>query len=370
MKEPIRILCVFSTLDRGGAESMCMSLYRTIDRKKVQFDFVKHTNNIGSFEDEIIDKGGRIYIAPRFKVGNIIRYCSWWENHLSTHPEHIIIHGHFYTISAVYFAIAKRHRRITVGHSHNTQPYKKTFSTMIEIPFLYFVERVADYRFACSHAAGKWLYPHKKFRIISNAIDIEEYKYNDKLREKARKDLGINNNTLVIGTVGNIREAKNPFGTIEIFRHVQDMKKDSLLLWAGDGPLYQQVLDKINEYQLDGCIRLLGSRNDVNMLLQAMDVFILPSFYEGLPVVLIEAQAAGLTCIVGDNVTRDVNLTGLCRFLNINDYKSWAEEIINSNKEHKDTSIVLSEAGYNIKTTARWLQNFYLKIYKNYLTVL
>ena len=124
MKYPVHVLCVMSTLDRGGAESMVMSLFRKIDKEKVLFDFVKHTNQIGAYEDEIKELGGKIYIAPRYKIINHLAYRRWWREFLELHPEYKLIHGHFFTISAVYFKVAQSLSRITIGHSHSTENIK------------------------------------------------------------------------------------------------------------------------------------------------------------------------------------------------------------------------------------------------------
>lgn len=358
MQEPIRVLCVFSTLDRGGAESMCMNLYRHIDRDKVQFDFVKHTPLKGSFEDEIISLGGRVFEAPRYRMYNHIQYARWWKRHLDKHPEHIIIHGHFFSISAVYFSVAKKAGRITVAHSH----IAKASSKLKEI-YIKSIEKIADYRLACGKEAGQLLYPHKDFTILNNAIETEKFVYNPKCEQQYRMELGLTDK-FVIGVVASFTDHKNPLGIIEIFREIHNAHPNAVLVWAGDGPMRKEIESLVEKYQLKEAVHLLGVRKDIDKLLQAMDVFILPSFYEGLPVVLIEAQAAGLKCFVSETVTREADITGRCTYINNSDYVRWAEEICSADLTKVDTYNQICEAGYDVQKSAEWLQEFYLKISK------
>lgn len=358
MIEPIRVLCVFSTLDRGGAESMCMNLYRHIEREKVQFDFVKHTQVVGAFEKEIISLGGRIYDAPQFKAYNILQYRKWWGNFLLHHPEYKIIHGHYFTASKYYFAVCRKMGRITVGHCHTdsyTNPMKKAM--------IFGTENYCDYRFACSQKAGKLLYPHKTFEVINNAIDCDLYAFNQDLRNEVRAELHIDSNRLVIGTVGTIKEVKNPLGLIEIFRELNRLNPESILLWVGrDGGMQAQAEEKIEEYGLKEKVIFTGSRSDVYRLLQAMDAFILPSFAEGLPVSVIEAQAAGLPCYISQQVTRDVDITGLCTFIPIEVPQKWALALRNCAYVREDTRQMITSAGYDIGATSQKMQDFYLNI--------
>lgn len=362
MDDPIRVLCVFSTLDRGGAESMCMNLYRHMDRSKVQFDFVKHTNMTGQFEDEIKSLGGNIYQAPRLKYYNIISYNKWWKKHLSEHPEHQIIHGHFYTISAVYLKAAKKMGRLTIAHAHSCEPYKKGLRAGLRRQLLSQIEKQADYCFACSKAAGRWLFPHRKFRILPNAIDTAAFEYSEDIRNKIRNALGIQEKQLLIGTVGSIYDIKNPMAVCEIFKAVHSQRPDARFLWVGDGPMLGQVQKKLTEDELIRAVIFTGVRDDVNKLLQAMDAFILPSHFEGLPVVLIEAQAAGVHCYCSDVITKEVNICDLCTFLPNTNYKLWAYKILEDTLEKTVMFEKVKNAGYDIHSCANKLQNFYIDV--------
>ena len=355
IREPIRILCVMSTLDRGGAESMCMNLYRHIDRTKVQFDFVKHTSKTGVFEEEIRLLGGRIYEAPRLKMYNYLQYARWWNNHLDKHQEHQIIHGHFFSISAVYFRIAKRKGRKTVGHIHASAADSR-IKEMLEMQ----ISRYADYAFACSIESGKWIYKERQYVVIHNAIDIEEFRYSKHKRQVMRKLLGIGDE-LTLGTVANLSQVKNPMGLIDIFIEINRIIPQAKLVWVGSGGLREEVDKRIKKEKLEDKIMMLGMRMDVAELLQAMDVFLLPSFNEGLPVSVIEAQASGLPCLISNSITNEVDITGLCHFLPIENPYLWAKEIEKGIEIRNDTSEDIRKAGYDIKLTAELLEDFYLK---------
>lgn len=363
----IRILCVFGKLDRGGAESMCMNLYRKIDKTKIQFDFVKHTTEKCAFDDEIVSLGGNIYVAPRFKVYNILQYCKWWKKHLKMHPEHQIIHGHFYSISSVYFKVACKLKRVSIGHSHTAISYStgKSIKNILKVLFCKNAEKLSDYRLACSESAGKFLFPNKDFYVLRNAIDTDKFIYNNDIREFIRERLNIDESNIVICIVANIRQPKNPLGVIEIFRHINKYNPNTRLLWIGDGPLRAEFEQKVKEYDLNDRVTLLGIRDDTHNILQAADVFMLASFFEGLPVSAIEAQASGLPCLLSDGISKETDITGLCKFLPIENKELWSQAVSDIDfKNRPNTKEKIVAAGYDVETTAKWLQEFYFSIIK------
>ena len=360
-KEPIRILCVFSTLDRGGSESMCMNLYRNIDRSKVQFDFIKHTEEKGYFEDEIISLGGRIYAAPRFRFYNYLQYRNWWMNHFKHHPEHLIIHGHYTTISAVYLGFAKKMGRITIGHSHSSRPDRKSLNAIMKDIVLRGVESVSSYCFACGKEAGEWLFPHRKFKVLNNAVDSGSFSLSDSKRILAREEFGIKDE-LLLGHIGRMDDAKNQQFAIRVLKEILSNSIDAKLLLVGDGQLRYRLEELAKSIGIRDNVLFTGVRSDIADLTQAMDVFVFPSIEEGLPVTVIEAQAAGLKCFISEAVTREVDLTGRCEFLPINDPKLWAEKIMSADLTKVNTSEQIRASGYDIHSTAKWLEKFYLKI--------
>lgn len=368
MNKPIRVLCVMSTLDRGGAESMVMSLFRCMDKDAVIFDFVKHTNKEGSFEAEIQRLGGKIYTAPRYRVVNSFEYIGWWRRFLKRHTEYTIIHGHFFTISSVYFSVAKKLGRKTVAHIHAT----KTSKEHVDRPFVHFlsnilinrIEKYSDYCMACSTEAGKWVFKKKPFTILKNAVDVDKFRLSSDKRTAIRRQLNVENQ-LILGTVANLSYVKNPMGLLDILIAVKKKNPNTKLIWVGEGEQRKKIEERIRREKLEDSVLLLGVRNDVQDILQAFDVFLLPSFNEGLPVSIIEAQAAGLPCFLSDRVTREADITGLCRFLPINNPIIWSTEILENQIQRRDTKELIIKAGYDICATAQWLQKFYESIERN-----
>ena len=360
MNTPIRILCVFSTLDRGGAESMCMNLYRHIDRTKVQFDFVKHSHNKGAFEDEITNLGGKIFEAPRLKIHNYIQYKKWWVNHLRNHPEHQIVHGHFFTISSIYFKFCKQMKRITIGHCHSSKPEKNGIKSCIKSSLLSNVEKYSTYCMACSQKSGEWLFPHRKFKVLNNAIDTDVFKCSKEKREKARQIFGFHDE-LIIGHVGNFAPVKNHSFAVDVFEKIHQERPDAKLVLVGGGDS-SEIQRKVLNLGLTDSVVFTGVRSDIADILQALDAFVFPSLNEGLPVTVVEAQAAGLKCFISNTVTKEVDLTGRCTFLPIDDVNLWTNAILSSDLTRADTSNAIIQAGYDIHTTAKWLERFYLKM--------
>lgn len=360
-KQPIRILCVFSRLDCGGAETMCMNLYRQIDRSKVQFDFIKHTPSIGAFEEEILALGGQIYEAPQYVISNHISYQKWWSDHLQAHPEHQIVHGHFFTISPIYFSVARKLNRITIGHSHATEQQKKGLKTKLKKCIQKHTEEYSDYCFACGYDAGKWLFPHKEFTVLNNAVDTDRFAFNQLSREHLRTEFGLEN-AFLVGTIGRITPQKNPDGMVEIVKSICTKRDDARFLWVGTGELEDEAKAQVRAEGLEEKVIFTGVRSDIPEILSAIDAFILPSIFEGLPVVLVEAQAAGLTCFCSEAVTEEADITGLCHFLPLGQPDLWAEKILSADLTRKDTRQAICDAGYDIHTTAQWLQDFYLNL--------
>lgn len=362
--EPIRVLCVFARLDRGGAESMCMNLYRAMDKQLVQFDFVKHTSQKCDFDDEIVSMGGRIYEAPKYGVINHHKYVSWWRSFFKIHTEYELIHGHYFTLSYVYFKIAHEYGLCTIGHAHSERPPINSAKFWIKRRTVKWIEKESDVCLACSTAAGQYLFPHKEFTVLKNAIDANRFTWNKRRAELIRYDLEISDDCMVIGACGRFSPQKNPFGLIDIFYEVHNLNKNTMLLWVGEGEMRPRIENRVHQYGLDDCVVLMGICSNVNEIMQAMDIFILPSLWEGLAVVSIEAQAAGLPCYFSDSVTRECAITDLCHFLPIDKPAIWAEEILSCHQKRKNMTEEIKNAGFDISVTSKWLEEFYINLQK------
>jgi glycosyltransferase involved in cell wall biosynthesis len=361
--DPVRVLMVNRTMDRGGAETLIMNLYRSIDRSKVQFDFLLHCNYKSAYEDEITSLGGRIYKIPHYNLINEISYRKHIRDFLKDHPEYRIIHGHNINSCPVYLDIARKAGLRTISHCHCTSNGSGPLAWVRDLRKMS-LYRIAEFRFACSTEAGLWAYRNKAdFRIIRNGISTAEFRNNPKARSEIRSELGISPSTFVLGHVGRLQKEKNHRFLIDTFSEFHKKHPDSKLMIVGEGALKQQLEEKTKSMGLEDSVIFTGMRTDVGRLLNAMDVFVFPSFFEGLPVTLVEAQCSGLPCIVSDHITTEVDATDLIRRLPLSaSAGEWASEVEKSMEiKRTDRSEEVIKAGYEISSTASELQEFYLK---------
>ncbi|HEM3672388.1 TPA: glycosyltransferase family 1 protein [Streptococcus suis] len=365
MNEPLRILQVFAEMNRGGAETMIMNLYRNIDREKIQFDFIVHTQEKCAFDDEIEQLGGRIYKVPKYVGTNHLSYKNAWKNFFMSHSDYKIIHGHVRSTASVYLKIAKKYNLTAIAHSHSISSgsgIKAVIKNLLQYP----IRHISDYFIACSESAGRWLFGDKivasnKFKILNNAIEIEHFTFNNQVRDTIRKEFSIEDK-YVIGHVGRFHPTKNHEFLIDIFKSVQSKVNNSVLLLIGDGALKESIRMKVRKEKLENSVIFAGVRSDVHDIFQGMDLFLFPSLFEGLGIVVVEAQAAGLNCIVSDQIPDEAIITKLVDKVSLSKSPEyWSEVAIKKiNYKRKDTSEFIKAAGYDIKETAKWLENFYI----------
>ena len=365
--DPIRILQVVNIMDRAGLETMIMNYYRNIDRKKIQFDFLTHRSEKGAYDDEIESLGGKIYHAPRLYPKNYLKYFKFMKVFFREHPEYKIIHSHIDAMSFFpLFAAKKSNVQTRISHSHSSK-LDKDFKYLIKLAAKIALPYQANKYYACGEKAGRFLYGEKrKFKIVKNAIDVSKFKYDENKRKSIRKKLNIKDE-FVIGHVGRYVYIKNQTFIIDIFNEVLKSKSNSLLLLVGSGNDYEMLKKKVDELGLTKKIRFLINRDDVDMLYQAMDVFVMPSLFEGLPVVGVEAQSAGLPCLFSNKISSEILLTDNAKFLDIDlGIEAWVESIlkINPNDRNEDISKII-DAGFDVKYEAKKLEEEYCNLIKN-----
>lgn len=366
----IRVLHVIGRMGSGGAETMIMNLYRRIDRSRIQFDFVVHTNEKSFYDDEIFALGGKIYSIERYNVVNFFSYKKFWDDFFVQHPEYQIIHGHINSSAAVYLSSAKRHGRIAVVHSHATRNTERNFRAYAFDISAYPIRYIADYFWGCSLQAGidrfgKKVVESGRFQVLNNGIETENYIYSPGIRKTIRSKYNISDNTYLIGHVGRFTFAKNHQFLVDVFAELHQDLPNSKLMLVGAGELESAVREKIRTLQLESAVIFVGQVKNVCAYLQAMDVFVFPSVFEGLGIALIEAQAAGLPCVVSENIQEEAKLPcGLVQTVRISEgADSWAEKIKTlRGTERKNTSQVVKNAGFDIEESALRLQNFYQEL--------
>lgn len=362
----VKVLHVVGQMNRGGTEALLMNLLRCTDRGQFQYDFVEQTQGKCDYDEEIEALGGKIFRCPTISLRNLHTYRLWWRNFFREHPEYRIVHGHSRGSAPIYFAEAKKAGCITIAHCHNNSfglGLKGFVRKVWQTP----LRTIADYNFACSYESGVSQYGAKgKFTVIKNGILAEKYRWNPETRECLRQKMGIED-SLVIGNVARFEEQKNHKFLIEIFYELQKIRPDAKLMLVGRGTLENEIRAQVRSLHLEDKVIFMGLRSDVYDLLQAMDIFLLPSHFEGLPVSMIEAQASGIVCVVSDTVKApEAKVTDLIYSISLqNTAKQWAEEILKIYSQHgdrRDTYEEIVSSGFDIHSTAEWLQNFYLNI--------
>lgn len=347
----------------GGIESFLINVLKNIDHQRFQFDFVA-TVKEPAFKREIIKNGSNIYYIPR--VSNVLGYYSGLEKIIGR-KKYDIIHVHKNSAANIISIIAAKKNGIpVVVHSHNTAPSKGRISYLLhKINRRYLIQN-SDVRLGCSEVAGKWLFGNdKKVILIKNGIDLDKYQYSEKIRKEIRESLGFQKET-VYCHIGRFTKQKNHEFLIDIFEEIYKRNKNSRLVLIGTGPEQGTIKNKVKRKQLKEAVLFLNERSDVNRILQGMDMFLLPSLYEGLGIVGIEAQAAGLPVIASKNVPTELNVSGNVRYVSLHDKPAvWADIVKDYLKKFERETMAditkkrLLKAGYDIGSTTKKLEKIY-----------
>lgn len=363
--DPIRVLQVVTIMNRGGLETMIMNYYRKIDRTKIQFDFIVHRMERGDYDDEIEAMGGKIYRMVNIRPGNYHKYFKQLDEFFKIHNEYKVVHSHINENSGFVLRAAKKYGiECRIAHSHLSD-LKLDYKYPFRIYGRYYLNKYVNEYFACSKRAGQWLFknPKKNIIVLNNAVDVNSFKINKEKRLKLRTELNLNDK-FVIGHVGRFNPQKNHTFLIDIFSEIYKKKENAVLLLIGEGYLLQEIKEKVKKLNLQDKVLFLGLRSDIPDLMQSMDLFLFPSLYEGLPVVLIEAQAAGLKIVTSTGVTKETDLTNSLEFYDLQcTSKEWADKILSLDTKKIDYSEILRKKGYDSNTNASWLVDFYMRYY-------
>lgn len=361
---PIRVLHVVTYMGRGGLETMIMNYYRHMDRSKVQFDFLVHRDFRADYDDEIESLGGVIYRLPRL-VPWSRRYHAALNHFFSAHPEYRIVHVHQDCLSSVILKTAQRHGiPVRIAHSHSSSQ-DKNLKYLLKLFYMRQIPRYATQLFACGKEAGDWMFCGAPYRIINNAVDAKKYVFSSDVRQQMRTQLGIKQDAFVVGHVGRFDAVKNHSFLLDVFAQLREQRDKTVLLLVGEGALRDDIEKKAIALGIADSVIFTGVRKDVHHLMQAMDVFVFPSLYEGIPLTLIEAQAAGLPCLVSDGVPNECAKTDLVEYCALKDgAAAWARKALQkAGTARNNTLPQLQRSGFDIRENAAFLQNFYLERY-------
>ncbi len=368
--EPIRVLHILHSMNRGGAENAIMNYYRHIDRDKVQFDFLLTEQSKCQFEDEILSLGGRVFRVPRLTAKNPVPYLSGILHFFRSHQVYKIVHSHTSSKSFFPLMIAKCFSiPVRICHSHGSKS-EKGIRGIIRDSLKPLLRIVATHYLACGQDAAIWLYGSRLFKrgkvlLFPNVIEAKIFDYNKTIRDEVRMSLGIEDSTIVLGCTARLSHVKNHFFLLSLFKEFHKIEPDSILLLVGDGELRDAIENLVLDNGLENNVLFAGSVSNVSDYEQAMDFFLLSSFNEGIPLSLIEAQVSGLRCFVSEGVPLESDKTRLVSFLSLDSGpEHWARLIADNINYHRSSHLSdIIKAGYDASISARSLQTFYQDLY-------
>lgn len=365
-KAPIRILHVLGNTNLGGAESRTMDLYRHIDRQRVQFDFLVHTKQEGHFDREIQELGGHIYHVPRFRIYNYFSYVKAMKDFFREHSDFRAVQGHMTSTASIYLPIAKKAGvPITISHARSAGVDKGIKGVATRMLRQKLQERT-DYMFTCSRLAGISVFGPKaveegKTVFMPNAIDCKKFDYDPVMRSKIREELGISDH-YVIGHVGRFHYAKNHEYLIRVFAELcKRGRREYVLLLLGEGEKMEEIRHLVRELQVEDKVYFAGNKSNVYDYYQAMDYFVYPSRYEGLPGTVLEAQTSGLRCLISDSICEEVAVTELVHTMGIEQQPERWADYIEKTQDYARISHFreVCEAGFDVEAQAEKMMKFY-----------
>lgn len=372
--QPIRILQVVHKMHRAGVETLLMQIYRNINRDKVQFDFLVHTDQAGHYDDEIRRLGGKIIYMPILPTQNYLRYIKILKIKILENGPFVGIHSHLLLLSGLILTVAYSAKiPLRIAHSHidtdskGNNLLRKAYGWIMR----WLIKYTATHMFAVSSPAGEWLFGKNcwldpRVQILHNAIDLKPYEALCQDRLKLRKKLGLPIAGTLLGHVGRFARQKNHRKMLEIFSHIVKLQPTTHLILVGEGPLETEIISLLKSLEMEDNVHILGVRSDIPELMGALDLFLFPSLFEGLGIVLIEAQAAGVPCIVSNTIPSEADLgLGLVKFMPLSvDSNIWAKsalELLNlSRLPWCKIEKSLNKNSYNISELVLKLQELYL----------
>ena len=354
---------------QNGITSVIMNYYRNLNKKIINMDFIGPNSIDSTYELEFSENNSK-YIQLSSRKKNILKYIFDLYTIMCKEQYDIVhVHGSSHLIALELFIARIAGIKVRIAHSHSTKCDHKLLHKILTPIFDYSY----NYGIACSCEAGKWLFNHKDFLLMRNGINLNKYKFNFKTRDSLRKELGLTENDFIVGNIAGFIPVKNHKFIIKIFSKLNKVDKDIKCILLGDGSLFDQIKDEVKHKNLSNNVFLLGNKMDAYRYYNVMDVFILPSFYEGFPMVLVEAQSNGLYSIVSDTVSDSTNLTRLITYLDIQEKNidKWIEKLLElknskSNREEysNDAQNKLKVKGFDIKDNTDHLFDYYISAIK------
>lgn len=363
-EKTIRVLMVLPGLNVcGGMESFIMNYFRNINRERVMFDFVTHNISENSYVEEIQSLGGIIYQLPPFSLKSV-KTIKKRVKQILAENDYKIIHCHMANAAFLYLSVAKKAGiPIRILHSHQDKAADSFAHAVRNVPLIYFGLHYCNYRIACSNIAGRYLFKNQKYTIVNNAINYEDYEFNSELRDEVRRELGFTDE-IVIGHTGRLCPQKNQLFLLKIMKKLKDRQFNVKLMLIGEGEDRDYLEHATMEMGLSNYVTFLGARKDIRRLLQAMDLFVFPSIYEGLGISVLEAQAASLLTYCSTGVPDEANISGEMIYLSLDKGEEyWTNQIVTRIEKgiERNNERILSKE-YDIREKADELTKLYLEL--------
>ena len=365
----LRIGIILGKWFGGGVEAVLMNYYRNIDRNKIQFDFICDSDSTNIPYDEIKSLGGRVILCPPYQ--DIFKYIKELKK-IFKENNYKIVHSNINALSVFpLYAAKKSGVPIRIAHSHSTSNKKEWKKNLLKNALRPFSKKYATHYFACTEHAGRWLFGNKTFDqgkvfVVNNGIDLNNYIFNENIRKEKRNELNLKNSDIVIGHIGRFMKQKNHEFLIDVFNELYKENNNYKLILLGQGPLQDEIKEKVKLLNLENAVLFLGQKEDANKYYQAMDLFLFPSLYEGLGMVAIEAQTAGLPCIVSTEVPKIAKVSDKIYFIGLEEpIGEWTKTINDFISDDRTINLKeIQEAGYDIVTEVKKLEQKYIDLTK------
>ena len=355
-----RVLQVIHSMNLGGAENFIMNIYRVIDRKNIQFDFL--VNEQGVFDEEIKQMGGQVWMIPYVNTVGPFKYRAELKRFFSEHSEYQVVHSHLDMVSGEVIECAKEAGvKRCITHSHSTDTTGNIVVQLLKKYYRKKISRYADVCLACSKQAGEWLYKNERAVVLNNAIDLEKFRFQVEVRKKVREQYHMPEQAFVIGHVGRFNKVKNHRFLVRLFVKYYQCHANTMLLLCGSGTERANIEKVVADKKLTTNVIFFDAATDVYQMYNAMDVFVFPSLYEGISLAMLEAQANGLPIVASDSIDINSALTDRVKFVGLNDsVEQWMLPLEDALKLGRcDGTEKLRAAGYDIQDTARQLLKYY-----------
>lgn len=353
------ILHVNNTMNIGGIENYLVNVTRNIDLKEYNFKFLCYKNEHFDFEDLLNSYGCEIIRISNPKKVSVLKHLKELKSVMKDKKIDIVESHTYFESGIVLLAAFLTHIKVRIAHSHTTEGLNKvSFVRKVKWSVARcLINMFATKRVACSYEAGIALFGNKKFEIIENGIDMNNFYYDENIRKKLRDEFNLTDEDIILGHVGRFDQAKNHEFLIELLRRLVKTNENYKLMLVGDGVKMSVVKSLVKDKKLENHVIFVGSVNDTYRYYNAFDLFVFPSIYEGLGMSLIEAQANGLACFASSNVPLESKITENVQYLNLTNFDDWVKKILNANKVRN--SVDLNNSKYNIKTVVNKLKNIY-----------